>query len=130
MKIVKYLGIVMLLSSMQSLSAQVITDKWKAMHDYHVLLFTFLKSAEDGNFNVIKGNSDELLKRASVLDTTMMPQELRSSQVEHAVELLKKQTKLLDDLVKNKAPNAEIMRAFQNLYDIYNRLAQISEPRK
>lgn len=130
MKIVKYLGIVMLLSSMQSLSAQIITDKWKAMHDYHVLLFTFLKSAEDGNFNVIKGNSDELLKRASVLDTTMMPQELRSPQVEHAVELLKKQTKLLDDLVKNKAPNAEIMRAFQNLYDIYNRLAQISEPRK
>lgn len=120
----------MLLCSMQSLSAQVITEKWKAMNDYHALLFTFLKSAEDGDFKVIKGNSEELLKRSGVLDTTTMPQELRNPQVDHAIELLKKQTKLVDDLVKNKAPNAEIMRAFQNLYDIYNRLAQISEPRK
>ena len=130
MKTMKFLIVIILLIAIQSLSAQVITDKWKAMNDYHALLFTFLKSAEDGNFKVIKGNSDELLKRVDLLDTTTMPQELRTPQVEHAILLLKKQTKLVDELVKNKAPNAEIMRAFQNLYDLYNRLALLSEPRR
>ena len=59
-----------------------------------------------------------------------MPQDIRSPQVEHAIILLKNQTKFVDDLVKNKAPNAEIMRAFQNLYDIYNRVALLSEPKR
>ena len=100
------------------------------MNDYHALLFTSLKSAEDGNFKVIKSNSGELLKKADLLEVTTMPQDIRSPQVEHAIILLKNQTKFVDDLVKNKAPNAEIMRAFQNLYDIYNRVALLSEPKR
>ena len=106
MKTMKFLIVIILLIAIQSLSAQVITDKWKAMNDYHALLFTFLKSAEDGNFKVIKGNSDELLKRVDLLDTTTMPQELRTPQVEHAILLLQKQTELVDEFVYNKAPNA------------------------
>ena len=130
MKSIKSLIIVILFFSLQSISAQVITDKWKAMNDYHALLFTSLKSAEDGNFKVIKSNSGELLKKADLLEVTTMPQDIRSPQVEHAIILLKNQTKFVDDLVKNKAPNAEIMRAFQNLYDIYNRVALLSEPKR
>ena len=130
MKSIKSLIIVILFFSLQSISAQVITDKWKSMNDYHALLFTSLKSAEDGNFKVIKSNSGELLKKADLLEVTTMPQDIRSPQVEHAIILLKNQTKFVDDLVKNKAPNAEIMRAFQNLYDIYNRVALLSEPKR
>jgi hypothetical protein len=130
MKTLKFIFVSALLFAIQSLSAQAITDKWKAMNDYHTLLFTSLKSAEVGNFKEIKSNADELLKRADLLEVTTMPQDLRNSQVEHAILLLKNQTKLVDDLVKNKAPNAEIMRAFQNLYDIYNRVALLSESRR
>lgn len=130
MKPLKFLVAITLLFAIQTLSAQAITDKWKAMHDFHLLLFTSLKSGEEGNLKDIKGNSDELLKRADLIEITNIPQEFKTPQVEHALVLLKKQTKLVDDLVKNKAPNAEIMRAFQNLYDIYNRVALLSETKK
>lgn len=128
MKLLKSLFAIALFFTMNAVSAQVITDKWKAMNEYHALLYRAFQPAEEGNFNMIKSSSEELVAKSDLLDVATMPQELRTPKVDQTIAILKKQTKFVNELVKNKAPNAEIMRAFENLYDIYNRIAQMCEP--
>ena len=59
-----------------------------------------------------------------------MPEDLKSAKVEETIAVLKKQTKVVNDLVQRKAPNAEIMRAFQNLHVVFHRIVEICQPTK
>ena len=54
------------------------------------------------------------------------------SQIEklQTIVLLKKQTKVVSELVTRKAPDAEIMRAFQNLHDVFHRIVEMCQPGK
>jgi hypothetical protein len=63
------------------------------------------------------------------LDVSTIPQEYINQKTESTITLLKKQTKLVNDLVQNKAPNAEIMRAFQDLHDIFHRIVMLCDPK-
>ncbi|MEC4005244.1 hypothetical protein OX283_011295 [Flavobacterium sp. SUN052] len=130
MKYIKSLLAVVAFFTFSSISAQVITDKWKQMHDYHELLSKTFHPAEEGNFEPIKNSSEQLVEKAEALDLKTMPQDLRTGKLDETILLLKKQTKTVNDLVQRKAPNAEIMRAFENLHDIFHRIVEICQPGK
>ncbi len=130
MKLIKSLFAIALFFAMNTISAQSITDKWKQMHDYHELLSKTFHPAEEGNFSAIKLASEDLVAKAELLDVKTMPQELRTSRVDETIFLLKKQTKVVSELVTNKAPDAEIMRAFQNLHDVFHRIVEMCQPGK
>lgn len=130
MKYIKSLLAIVAFFTISSVSAQSITEKWKQLNDYHELLSKTFHPAEDGNFDPIKNSSEELVVKAEALDLKTMPQELRTSQLDETIAVLKKQTKTVNDLVQKKAPNAEIMRAFQNLHDVFHRIVEICQPRK
>jgi hypothetical protein len=127
MKLIKSFLAIALLFSIHTVSAQSITEKWKQMHDYHELLSKTFHPAEEGNFEPIKKASEDLVLKAEALDFKTMPEDLRTNKVEETIALLKKQTKTVNDLVQRKAPNAEIMRAFENLHDIFHRIVEICE---
>jgi hypothetical protein len=93
------------------------------------LLSKTFHPAEEGNLNPIKVSSEDLVARAELLDIATMPQDLRAPKLDENIALLKKQTKKVSELITNKAPNAEIMRAFENLHDIFHRIIQMSELR-
>lgn len=130
MKYIKSLLAIVAFFTISSVSAQSITEKWKQLNDYHELLSKTFHPAEDGNFDPIKNSSEDLVVKAEALDLKTMPQELRTSQLDETITVLKKQTKTVNDLVQKKAPNAEIMRAFQNLHDVFHRIVEICQPRK
>jgi hypothetical protein len=130
MKYIKSLLAIVAFFTISSVSAQSITEKWKQLNDYHELLSKTFHPAEDGNFDPIKNSSEDLVVKAEALDLKTMPQELRTSQLDETIAVLKKQTKTVNDLVQKKAPNAEIMRAFQNLHDVFHRIVEICQPRK
>lgn len=130
MKYIKSLLAIVAFFTISSVSAQSITEKWKQLNDYHELLSKTFHPAEDGNFDPIKNSSEELVVKAEALDLKTMPQELRTSQLDETITILKKQTKTVNDLVQKKAPNAEILRAFQNLHDVFHRIVEICQPRK
>lgn len=111
-------------------SSQAITDKWKQLHDYHEMLSKTFHPAEEGNFNPIKNSSKELVAKVEALDVTTMPQDIRTPKVEETIATLKRQTKLVDEMVQKKAPDAELMRAFENLHDIFHRIVQMCEPKR
>lgn len=130
MKYIKSLLAIVAFFTISSVSAQSITEKWKQLNDYHELLSKTFHPAEDGNFDPIKNSSEDLVVKAEALDLKTMPQELRTSQLDETIAVLKKQTKTVNDLVQKKAPNAEILRAFQNLHDVFHRIVEICQPRK
>jgi len=130
MKIIKSFLALALLFAINTVSAQSITDKWKQMHDYHELLSKTFHPAEEGNFNPIKNSSEDLVVLSEALDLKTMPQDLRNSKVDETIAVLKKQTKVVNDLVQRKAPDAEIMRAFENLHDVFHRIVEICQGKK
>lgn len=127
MKLIKSFLAIALLFAIHTVSAQSITEKWKQMHEYHELLSKTFHPAEEGNFEPIKKASEDLVLKAEALDIKTMPEDLRNGKVEETIAILKKQTKIVNDLVQRKAPNAEIMRAFENLHDIFHRIVEICE---
>jgi hypothetical protein len=100
------------------------------MHYYNELLSKTFHPAEEGNLNPIKVSSEDLVARAELLDIETIPQDLRTAKLDENIRILKKQTKVVNLLIASKAPNAEIMRAFQNLYDIFHTIVQMCEPRR
>jgi hypothetical protein len=107
---------------MQTLSSQSLVEKWKPFSEYHELLSNTFHPSEEGDFGPIKQFSQELNSKAEALNISTLPQEFKNPKVESNLVILKKQTKFVNDLVKNKAPNAEIMRAFEDLHDIFHRI--------
>lgn len=130
MKYIKSLLAIVAFFAISSVSAQSITEKWKQLNDYHELLSKTFHPAEEGNFDAIKNSSEDLVAKAEALDIKTMPQELRTGKLDETILLLKKQTKTVNDLVQKKAPNVEIMRAFQNLHDVFHRIVEICQPKK
>lgn len=128
MKLIKSLFAIAVFFAMNTVSAQTLTNKWKQMHDYHELLSKTFHPAEEGNLNPIKVSSEDLVAKAELLDVETMPQDLRTAKLDENINLLKKQTKVVSELITRKAPNAEIMRAFQNLHDIFHKIVQMCEP--
>ena len=130
MKLLKLVITITLLMVINASSAQTVAEKWKQLGDFHDLLTKTFTLSEEGNFKPIKLFSQDLVSKSEALDPASMPQDLRSSRLEEVLIVLKSQTKAVNELVKSKAPNAEIMRAFQNVHDIYNRVVYVCDSPK
>lgn len=124
----KLLLIIVIFFGSQTINAQNII-KWGPLSEYHQLLSKTFHPTEEGNFGPIKEFSKELNSKAEALDVATIPQEYKNQKTENTLTLLKKQTKLVNDLVQNKAPNTEIMRAFQDLHDIFHRIVMLCDPK-
>lgn len=123
----KLLLLIIIFFGNQTTNAQSIV-KWVALSEYHELLSKTFHPTEEGNFGPIKEFSKELNSKAEALDVVTIPQEYKNQKTETTLTLLKKQTKLVNDLIQNKAPNVEIMRAFQDLHDIFHQIVMLCNP--
>jgi hypothetical protein len=59
-----------------------------------------------------------------------MPQDLRNPKADEAIVVLKRQTKLVAELIRTKASDVELMKSFQKLNETYDRLLSLYEPKK
>lgn len=130
MKLLKLLIAIVFFMAIHTISAQSVTEKWKQLGNFHELLSKTFKPSEDGDFTQIKLFSQDLVTKVVALDINSTPQDLKSTNLEDLLIKLKKQTNLVNELVKAKAPNVEIMRAFENVHDIYNRVVYLCEQPK
>jgi len=53
-----------------------------------------------------------------------MPQDVKKLKIEETVTLFRRKTKAINYLVQRKAPDSKIMRAFQDLNDIFHRIIE------
>ncbi len=131
MKLLKSLMAIALFMTINTILAQSVTENWKQLGSFHELMSNSFKPSEEGDFKPIKLNSQELVTKVDALDITTIPQEIRSPRLESVLTVLKNHTKSLNELIKSKAPDAEIMREFENVHDIYNRVIyECEQPKK
>lgn len=130
MKLMKFLFAVAFLFAINNVSAQSVASKWPQLNSFQELLVKTFEPAGEGNFGPIKNSYEYLVEKSEALDVTTMPQDLKNSKADETVAVLKRQTKLLAELIKTNSPNAEIMRAFQKVNETYDRLLSIYEPKK
>ncbi len=130
MKLVKSLFAIAFFFAVNTISAQSVTEKWPQLNDFQELLVKTFEPAGEGNFGPIKNSCEQLVEKAQALDVATMPQELKNAKADETVFVLKRQTKLVAELVRTKASDVEIMRAFQKVNEVYDRLVSLYEPKK
>jgi hypothetical protein len=130
MKLVKSLFAIAFFFAVNTTSGQSIAQKWPQLNEFQELLVKTFEPAGEGNFTPIKNSCEYLVEKAQALDVATMPQDLRNVKAEETVSVLKRQTKLVAELVRTKAPDVEILRAFQKVNEVYDRLVSLYEPKK
>jgi hypothetical protein len=111
-----------------TLTAQTATEKWPQLGNFKELLNKTFQPAEGGNFKPIKNSSEQLVMAAEALKEQTIPKEWKNGKVIEISIVLKKKAKTLHELIIKKAPDAEVMRAFQDVHDVYVKLVTSCEP--
>jgi hypothetical protein len=96
----------------------------KAKVFYEILGRSF-HASERGNLNDIKSNSGILVLKAEELSIEAMPAEYRNPKVLESLLTLKKQTKLVDFLIKQNIDDSEIKLALSKLYDNFHSIVEL-----
>ena len=129
MKFNKSILAVIAFFAFSSIFAQSATDKWPQLNNFKELLTKTFQPAEQGDFKSIKTSSEQLVIDADALKLNV-PADLKSPKIDETNILLKRKTKVLHELVIKKAPDAEIMRAFQDVHDVFQKLMSFCQPAK
>ena len=110
-------------------SAKSFTEGWPQIKDYYEILSRDFHAAEQGNLEGIKSDSWILVEKAEGLSIEGMPAEYRNPKILETLLTLKKQTKLVDDLVRQDS-NTEIKTALNRLYDIFHSIVELCLSKK
>lgn len=125
MKLIKSLIIITTLFILNIANAQTITEKWTQLNDYQELISKIYYAAENGNLEPIKNNSQILVDHSEALTDENMPMEFRTPKIKETLVLLKKDTKLANDLVQKNASDIEIKKALKNLHSTFLKIVSL-----
>ena len=113
------------LFTINSASAKAFTEGWPQIKIYYEILSKVFHASEKGNLDNIKSDSWMLVEKAEALSIEGMPAEYRNPKTLETLLALKKQTKFVDDLVKDAAADPEIKKALSKLYDIFHLIVEL-----
>lgn len=105
--------------TLSSESVQTFSESWPQIKVYYETLSKTTQAAEKGNLEPIKSNSENLLEKAEALSIEGMPAEYRNPKTIDNLLSLKKQTTVVDQLVKKDADDNQIKSALTKLHDIF-----------
>lgn len=111
--------------ALNSASAQSFTEGWPQIKIYYEILSKCFHASEKGNMDVIRSESKILVNKADELSIEGMPAQYRNPKTLETLLSLKKQTKLVDLLVEENFPDAEIKIAMTKLYDIFHSIVEL-----
>lgn len=105
--------------ALDSASAKTFTENCPQIKAYYEILIKAFHGSEKGDFEIIKSDSYILLNRANDLTMENLPAEFRNPKTIESLLALRKQTKLVDELVNQNAIDEEIKKALHRLKEIY-----------
>lgn len=113
------------LFTLNSASARAFTEAWPQIKNFYEILAKTFRASEKGNFKDIRSNSWILVEKAEELSIEAMPAEYRNPKTLETLLSLKKQTKLVDLLVKENFPDSEIKSAINKLNLIFHSIVEL-----
>ncbi len=105
--------------ALDSAAAKSLTENCPQIKAYYEILIKAFHAAEKGNFEIIRSDSFILLNRANDLTMENLPAEYRNPKTIESLLALRKQTKLVDELVNQNAYDEELKKALQRLKEIF-----------
>ena len=130
MKFIKSIFAFATIFAVNSVAAQSLTEKWPQIKAYHEVMSKTFHPAEEGNLEPIRKDAESLLEKANALTVENMPAEFRSPKLIETLIVLKKETKVVTELVKQKASDDEITKALTKLHDIFHQIVGLCQPEK
>ena len=130
MKFIKSIFAFATIFAVNSVAAQSLTEKWPQIKAYHEIMSKTFHPAEEGNLEPIRKDAESLLEKANALTVENMPAEFRSPKLNETLIVLKKETKVVTELVKQKASDNEITKALTKLHDIFHQIVGLCQPEK
>ena len=130
MKLYKLFTALLLVFALNSLSAQAKKEKWPQINAYHEVMSKTFHPAEEGNLEPIKKDAQLLLEKADAITEESIPADLRSPKLLETLVVLKRETKKVNDLVQEKAPDATIMKVLSYLHDVFHEIVGMCSPAK
>ena len=113
------------------------TDVWGELEAFHQSIALTFHPAEDGDFEPVKNDSDELVENAEKLSIVKLPVYFEKSQnkklkkeVQITLQKLVKQSKELHSLVEKKATNELLLEQLSNLHSTYHRIEELNNQAK
>lgn len=110
------------------------TDVWEELEAFHQSIALTFHPAEDGDFEPVKNDSDELVEAAQKLSTSKLPaffekienKELKT-ELQMTFQKLVKQSKELHNLVEEKkSTNKELLVKLHNLHSTYHHIEELN----
>lgn len=130
MKIFKSLFAFATFFAVNSVSALSHIEKWTEIKEYQEIMSKTFQHAEKGNLQPIKNEAEMLLEKAEALTIENMPAEFRSPKLIETLVVLKKETKKVTELVKQKSSDDEIKKALTTLNITFQKMVKLCQPEK
>ncbi|WP_293871493.1 hypothetical protein [Flavobacterium sp.] len=124
MKIIKSLFAFATYFSEKSLPAPSLYEKWTDIKAYQEIIAKTFQNKEV-NLKLIKSNSKILVEHSDCLSVESMPQEFRNPKLIKTLLILKKNTKVVHELVEKKASDSEIKMASDVLIDTFYKITEL-----
>lgn len=100
--------------------AQSKFDKWPELKSFHHVMSNTFHPMEEGNLKPIRERSGEMAEKAKVLASSKIPDEFNNKDVQKAVADLERDSKKLDEMIKNNATDDEIKKSLSALHDTFH----------
>lgn len=110
----------MLVFFTSKLVAQEKKVSWPEMKAFHGVMSGTFHPSEEGNLAPIKERSGEMLAKAEAWVKSTVPKEFDKPAVKEKLDLLVKEAKSLDEMVKKKASDADITKALHELHERFH----------
>jgi hypothetical protein len=111
--------------TLDSASVKSFTESWPQIKAYYEILLKTVHDAEKGNLESIKSNSGVLSESVNELTIENLPAPYRNPKTIETLLSLKKQTKLVADLVDQNALDEEIKKALKKLKETFYNIVEL-----
>ncbi|PIY10923.1 MAG: hypothetical protein COZ18_05095 [Flexibacter sp. CG_4_10_14_3_um_filter_32_15] len=125
-------------SSFSQKKQRIQIDAWEELEAFHLSIALTFHPAEDGDFEPIKNDSDELVEAAQNLLKAKLPAYFEKSESENlktelqtALQKLVQQSKDLHNLVQTKkVTDAILLEELNNLHSTYHHIEELNNNAK
>ena len=105
-----------------SLTCLAQTQSWKAFDDFHASISKIIHPVITGNIEPVKQNSGLLLTNAKAWQASAVPKTVDSAVFKTQVAELVKQCQALDDAVKAKQSDSEVIKQANTVHETFHAL--------
>ncbi len=120
----------MLIAAVFTISNQVYGQekaKWKELEEFHAVMSATFHPSQEGKLEPIKSRSGEMVERAVTWQKSNAPEGFSKKKVKSDLKKLVKQSKELNQLIKNNTADNVIKEKLASLHDVFHTITEKCE---